>query len=1064
MKTVRCSQPPTQINATIKNGILLFLLLWYSLPSFTQQKYFNFHQINIDNGLANNTVYELMQDDHGFIWIGAGTKVQRFDGSRFVNFDNTEYQNIPIPAGEIRCIFKDSKGYYWIGSDGGGLVRFKEGEFNTYEASESAGSLSNNVVEHIIEMPDGSLYMATWGGGINIFKDGIFTQIKNDPKNDSSLPNDQVVDLFYDNQTQILWVGTWDGGLCTIHDGKVTRFPRSSAGFNSNRARSIEKTPDGSIWIGTWGDGLFRYLNGQFTHYSKESGDLQNNNILSLSIHGNNLWIGTWGGGVTLYENQKFTTFRHQINHTNTICSDFVESSMVDNNGNLWIGTFGGGISRFQKSQFHYFPELSQNSKNPNSQFIKTIEEDNNGKIWIAGEPGLYVQQNHNFKPVSDVYPDFPDIGLIYTLEKDKFGHMWIGGGTGVGLYLFDGHKLHDRSVWPNVDFHQYFIHDIMCAKDGSVWISGEIDAGLIHIKGDTVERFFHDPDNDQTVSINNFYNTLEASDGTIWISTSKNGLSRYKNGIFHNYLHNPSDKNSISSNYVNAIVETKTGQIWIATLRGLNLYNPETDGFEVFPMINSQGESNILSIIEDHNGDLWMGTDIGITKFNTTTHIHQNYDHSNGIDGHPFYLNAIHQSSKTDQVFIGGFNGLVAFHPDSLIQNPIYEPIKITNILMNNQPMKSPEQIFENNEKIVVNSFEGSLQIQFSEMNYDFGGPNQYSYRLKNLDDHWINSGQNTSALFSYIPSGNYTFQVRSSTDGMIWSEPANIEIEILPKFHETWWFRTLAVLITIGLIPLGFIIRLNYLEKQKAKLQKLIDEKISEIQLKNEQITQKSDALVETNGKLKHALFQLQELEDQRIIFQENERQAISRELHDSISTTLFGIRMMVNKNKQEEDGYIRVPSEVDSLLGQVIRDSQIILNNLSTSFNKHTSFFDSLNDLVNQTKLISPASINLLWKGDDHIDELRLAANIFRIIQGALSNCIKHSNAKNINIRLINGESIHCEIEDDGVGFNLNTKDQRPGIQKMHKRAEEIDANLIISSTPGEGTLVILEVDHK
>lgn len=1058
-------KPNTFTNSTIEKIRFAIVFLLACTYAHSQENYFDFYQLDINNGLANNTVYELMQDDYGFIWIGSGSTVQRYDGSRFLNFERSENQPIPVPEGEIRSIFKDSQGFYWIGSDGGGVVRFKDGKYNHYINDGTAGCLSNNVVEHLIELPDSSIYIATWGGGINVYKNGKFTQLRHNPDDENSLPNDNIIDLYYDRQDDKIWIGTWDGGLCYLKDGKVHRFSISPEGFNAPRARTIKQTEDGTIWIGSWGDGLFSYANGKFKQYNVASGDLQNNNVLTLSTFGNTLWIGTWGGGVTLMENSRFTTFRHEVNHTNTICSDYVESTLVDRDGNLWIGTFGGGISRFQKSQFHFFPELSQGNVNPNSRFVKNIAEDAQGRIWLAGEPGLFIEENGNFRLLSDVYPGLPQIQLSYCLALDHQGHMWIGGGSGVGLFEFDGKQIHDRSLLGDVDFRKYFIHDIMSASDGSIWISGEMNAGLIRIKDGKVERFFHDPENDQSVSCNSFYNTMEASDGTIWISTSKNGLSTFKNGKFKNYRYNPLDSTSISSDYINSMIETSSGEIWLATLKGLCKYNNKLDNFKTFHLTNSQGQSNILSLIEDQNHDLWMGTDIGVAKFDLKTHAHQNYDHSSGIEGHPFYMNAIHKSSATNYIYIGGFNGLVAFHPDSLYQRTNSDPIKITNVLMNNRALKTAEKVYKNHEKLYIESYEGSLLFEFSEFNYNFGGPTQYAYRLKNLDDNWINAGQNTSALFSYIPAGNYIFQVRSSADGQTWSSPTNLEIIILPKFWETWWFKIIIGILVLGLIPLFFIIRLNFLEKQKVKLQKLVEDKTQEIVQKTDQITQNAEALYSANAKLKLALFQLQELDDQRIIFQENERQAISRELHDSISTTLFGIRMMIASHKQEStEDFLKVPAQVDAMLEQVIRDSQIILNNLSTSVSKHTSFYDSLNDLVNQSKLISSATINLLWKGEDHIDELRLAASIFRIIQSALSNCIKHSNAKNINIRLINSDSIHCEIEDDGIGFEMNTKEPKPGINRMQKRAEEIDANLTISSAPGEGTLVILEVDKK
>lgn len=1048
---------------------ILLLILWLAGQISFGQNQYKFTQLNLSDGLAHNNVFELYQDRNNYVWIGAGNKLQRYDGARFITLEHEQGNPQSLAFGDIRCILEDSQGALWAGTDGGGLSRFKDGKVQTFKNDGKPGSITSNNIEHLIEMPDSSIFIATWGGGINIYKNGKFSSLRHSPIDLNTISNDNVVDILFDPETEILWVASWETGLCNIQNGKVTRFEFGPEGFNAKRARCLEKTADGSIWIGSWGNGLFQYKDGHFKQYCQETGDLIHNNILTLSSSGNQLWIGSWGGGLTLFENGQFTNFRNKINQINTISSDFIESSIFDQNGNLWIGTFGGGITIVEKKQFTSFDDLVS-EKDITSKLTNSIIQDHKGQIWIAGIQGMMISSGGQFSAVQNYYPDFPNITNINALFCAKNGDIWIGGSTGVGLYQFDGKRVIDRSIWGKTNFKNYFIQSIFQASDSSIWISADVDAGVNQIKDNKLIRYFSDPENPNSLSSNDTYATTETSDGTIWIASSRYGLNSLKNGKITRFQVNDLDTSTISNNNVYCLLNTSQGDLWIGTEYGLNLYDPDTDRFKKFYKKDGLQDNTVLSLIEDASGNIWIGTLNGVSRLDPFTHFIQNFDQRNTIEGPPFLRNALFQDRITKQIYVGGINGMIVFHPDSIKQNVLKQNLQITNIQINNESLlfddfkiKKIQKSEEN--KIIFKRFEGNLSFDFSDMDYGKIENPHHLYRIFPLEENWNNAGSGLTANYSNIPPGDYHFEVKASFDGINWSAPARLSFTHLPLWYERIWFKILLAIVLIGLVPIIVIARFSYLDRQKKKLETLISEKTEEISRKNAQILQKSEDLEKSNQALKKAMFELHEMDDQRIIFQENERQAISRELHDSISTMLFGIRMMFKKGQKKnenDDEIITVPAKADKMLGQVIRDSQIILNNLSTSFIKHTSFFDSLNDLVNRSQEISHARISLIWKGDEHIEDLKLGSNLFRIIQEALSNCLKHALAKNINIHLINAETISCQIIDDGIGFDLEKVDQMSsGLGKMHHRADDMDAILKISSHPKLGTTVSVSI---
>lgn len=1045
-----------------------FLLL--ASTTLARQPY-NFYSLRIEDGLAHHNVYAVYQDKSGYIWFGAGTRLQRYDGTRFLTYEHEKGNPNSLPHGNIRTILEDRNGALWIGTDGGGLARLEDGKIESITSVENVGQLKDFTIDEIIELPDGTLCMAAWRGGVLFYKEGVFTQLKYDPNDSNTISDNNVGAVFFDDVTNRLWVGTWGGGLCYVEEGKVHRVPISTEGFDSDKARTITKTSDGAIWIGSWEDGLFCYKDGHFSHYDVRSGALENNNVLTLTAQGEKLWIGTWGGGVTLYEKGKFTTYRHSSSLDNTIASDNIESSMIDNEGNLWVGTYGGGVTKFEKAQFAFVDDISDGRMGV-SKFIRSIAEDAMGRVWIAGVAGVYVLDGASFQPVSTLYPQMSGIGSSNALYKARNGDIWIGGNTGVGLFQFDGERLIDRSVWNNVDFRDYFIHKIMQSKDGSIWICSDVNAGLNRIKGDTVIRYFHDPSDEHSISSDNLYSAIEASDGSIWVCASHYGINVFRDGQFTRYRANDSDPKALSNDYVYSLLETNNGDIWIASEEGLNRYDPEIDGFEHFYKSHGLGDNTILSLLEDVQGNIWMGTHSGISKLNPKTMSFQNFDYRSGVKGYPFHRGVIHQSSQTKEIFVGGVNGLLIFHPDTVKQYNSLPTARITNVLVNNRPVLPEssndfQEYQEGSSLLIVKPFKGSLAFEYSDMNFGSGEEVQYSYRVRELEAEWNAAGNNFIARYSKLPPGDYVFQIRTSLDGVEWGASNSLKFRILPYWWETIWFKVMVVLCIIGFVLLLVFLRLRLVERQRMRLERLVNEKTEEIHLKNDQIVQKSEELSRTNGVLKKTLLQVKDLQNQQVIFQENERQTISRELHDSISSALFGIRMMVSRSIEEDregDVMVKVPVMIDELIGQVIRDSQIILNNLSTSFNKHTSFFDSLNDLVTQSKQICRTKIHLDWKGSAHIQELRIGAHVFRIIQEALANAMKHANAQNIYISFDNGESLRCAIVDDGIGFEADDPEiERYGLQNIRNRAREISGKLEIRSLIGGGTSIVLEMER-
>src|SRR5688572_6859773 len=172
----------------------------------------------IEDGLPQDSVESIIQTRDGYLWVATQDGLARFDGVRFTTFNKENSQG--ITSNNLTSLFEDRAGNLWIGTMGGGMVRYKNGEFAPFTRTEG-------------------------------------------------LPANHVI-CFYEDQVGNLWIGTLGGGLNRFKDGSFKTYDRST-GLSDDRVRCIHQDSEGTFWIGT-DNGLNRWKNGVFTIYSTKQG------------------------------------------------------------------------------------------------------------------------------------------------------------------------------------------------------------------------------------------------------------------------------------------------------------------------------------------------------------------------------------------------------------------------------------------------------------------------------------------------------------------------------------------------------------------------------------------------------------------------------------------------------------------------------------------------------------------------------------------------------------------------------------------------------------------------
>jgi ligand-binding sensor domain-containing protein/signal transduction histidine kinase len=624
----------------------LFLLFLHAicLYSFAQKQPVKFEHINADLGLSQSNVRCIFQDSRGFMWFGTRDGLNKYDGYKFT-------------------VYK-------------------------YDAANST-SLSHNTIQDIAEDADGSLWVATWGGGLNRFnwKKEKFTRYIYNSQDSSGISNDRINKLLRDSEGN-LWIATESGGL-NLYDKKTNTFiyyrhdevePGSIA---DNRVKDIVEDSDHNLWIATAsGLDFFDKKTKEFRHFRNDPADknsLSTDNVVKLFIDSKGrLWVGTRGEGLDLFDRQQesFIHFRYNPGENNILFSNVINALYEDDDGNLWVGTENGGLSIFdpQSNKFDNYLQDDADRASLNNNSIWSIYRDAKGNMWVgtfsAGinfvnrDASKFTHYRHTSSPLS------LSNNSVLSILEDADGRLWLGTDGG-GLNLYDDNKKafthyrHNPSDTNSLSGN--YVLDIFEDYEKNLWIGTWADGlTVFNRKKNTYRRFKYDPLNPKGLSSPNIWTIFEDSDKNMWLGTYSSGISRYDraNDNFIHYRSDVSDPGSLANNTINLIFEDSKKNLWIGTNgSGLELLNKKTNKFSHFlhdKNRNSISNNDVFCMAEDQEGNLWLGTHLGLNKMDRNGHF-TSYFINDGLPSNTIMGILI---DKNGILWISTFNGISKFNP----------------------------------------------------------------------------------------------------------------------------------------------------------------------------------------------------------------------------------------------------------------------------------------------------------------------------------------------------------------------------------------------------------------
>jgi len=907
-----------------------------------------------------NRVKVMHQDGEGYLWFGTYNGLSRWDGNNFENFQN--YNGLTVPY--VWDIKEAPDKSLNIATYGGGIIVYKDGIIDTLNKDDG---LFSNFVSQIHFSKNGKTYVGC-GGKFQIIDENKITEITDFPKS-------AILD-FYEEDDGTLYIASQGKGLIVFQNDSLKIFTTEN-GLTNNSVTALGKSATGEIVVGTL-SGINKFKDGKVVPFAFNNKTLTSRiNDIAVSRDGA-IYYATDKGAIV--ENPNGVEF---ITEENGLANNFVESVFEDKNGTIYFGTNGYGVSVYNPGRFTNY---SKSSGLPYDDIID-VAQTPDGDLYFATPEGLTIKKNGKANKAEFVF--FPSDARVNSMSRTEDGKILFGTNDGVKIFksgkistFIPGEKLPHPKAFSVMEINgEIYIGTFLGAvvfKNGKSKIIAKKD-GLL---GSFVSSF------------------LASKDSTIFFGAHGKGLSVFKNNSFEHFT----KEEGLSDGSITAMAETADGSILIGTEQGgLNVL--KNGKISTYDMSDGLLSNAILDVAESPNGNVYLAAQRGLNvlNFNNGKAFVRSITEKDGLIDNECYRLFI---DKDENIWIGTYEGLTKYDPSK--DEEISEPPEIyfAGLEIHNEkfPLKkfldSPELEYDQN------------YLKFTVTGIELSAPDKviYNFRLSGVDKDWAASAEN-SIQYTSLDDGEYLFEARARNEWGYWSEPISLAFVISPAWWETWQFYSFLFIAIGSLIAFVASYRFKHL---------LAVEKI---------------------------------------------RTKISADLHDSIGSGLSEITILSELLTAQPN------AETEALqngLKNISVTARSLVGNMSDIVWLVNPSKDSLKDLLlrlhdSYQELFMQMNVSFEIKNIETIEEIHLPMtyrqHLFLLFKEALNNSLKYGGCSKLILEIhLKNNNLSLSLKDDGKGFEPEEESTKGnGLRNMKERAENINGKLEIFSEPGKGTTV-------
>ncbi len=822
--------------------LLLYMTFWISNLSSQDISSHRFINFGAQDGLEEKYVYSVSEDKSGYIWIGTGSGLYRYDGVSFKYYKSNINKPGRTISNVLQAVFTDADGRIWLGSlndlqwyepgrnkfwrpdeqnatvqkvlDAYILNFFQDSKNNiwictgsdyffkfnpkdssfTHFASIYPSSASKNVLK-IIEGKNGSYY--------SVHSEGIY-EFNTDVQliNFFPFPGNQITNSWYDKHANLILLTTLQKGILNfdINKGKFQKYSPGENKLLADHLFCLTKDANGNTWVGSYPlfkiDSHSKKIERIIPDYTSYYGFKTSKIGFIYPDRKGNIWICSYNGfSMIPWQNQQVNSYeliepasKLSIEPLGIYDLPGLDCLLIPNSSTNGLVVFDPVLNRLEVVDN---PVASEKKK---KKPITALIKNKNNQV--------YASDGEHF------FQYLPALKKLIPIQLQDQNQNPI---KGIGMKLYD---------------HQGIVY-IAKKRDGFYqW--NTITGKLTHIN-----RWDIDPSY-QNKSENTMIPCLADSKGNVWF-TSNPGIYRYNPkkqewAYFANKI--PNGLPPISTNFME---EDANGHIWITNItNGLYEFYME-DGKEVLKNYNMGSQIGLatdylLNIHKDlYSNILWIASTSGLHRFDPVEKrvlsvINTQYGLSENDMRYGF-------SISSNNIMYALFYGKLSI----LDLNKYRFNKDIPNVLFNSVKVQDKEMIYNlDGKKLFLNYRENFLSFEFASLNFNNSKQNNYYYKLDEVNKDWVFNEKRNFVSFSGLQPGNYVFRVKAMNNDGQWSDSESvINFVIQPIFYNTWWFRILVLSIIAAGVVMFYRYRVRTIKKQE-RLQQDFNQQLTNMEMR--------------------------------------------------------------------------------------------------------------------------------------------------------------------------------------------------------------------------------------
>ncbi len=844
-----------------------------------------FTHLTADNGLMDNRVRGIAQDNYGFMWFGSRTGITRYNGVTTTQYDSYYYNGQVYDLRDIREILCDSYGTIWAaGRESVGIIKYNRDRDRFESLTDNNNNKVTDSSSGIALDNDGSLWFTDYEQIVHYFpKNDRIVIHHGEPNASNSLPVVTSEKILVDKIGNV-WIGTRNEGLVKfdVKNNQFYIYNEQNSSIAENSIERIYEDPQGNIWIGHFNNGIskFKWEDGTFTKYFPDLNNPPSGRVRGFLIdHNDDFWVGTQAG-LFLFDRIKgsfyqYASYNHPISQ---LRNNSIQSMYIDDHQGLWLGTFAGGVSyaNLNKSGFAKYefpPEFGLD------KYTNSIVVDGGKNIWLGTLTGGLVFLNRttgrtkSYLSQPNRYQSLKNNSIRrLLLDKDNLYIAYFRGGLTILNVKTQSFK-HFQIDLDKIDNSEYDITELLQdpGDEHILWVGTSQGLFRFHKKTEKFFRF----NTGQNSSVNSL---VKVTDQKLAVHMDSLFIIDLKNNSFdthdiHQYVSSQIDQKPSTIKFIHVDQER---YLWCYLSHG-DIVRVDLASQEIIKhTIKGRIKGDLLGILGDDHGNLWISSNYGIYELENIVNQPEQlkiipYALSENVKGMD-YIPGAYARDNDGEMYFGGITGFTSFYPSQIKINPFPPKVAISKFLVENHPVNVGDTIHGNHifyknifdtDSIQINHKIRVFTLTFNALHYESPQNNQLAYKMEGFDNEWhIVNGASWYATYSNMPAGPYTFRVMAANKDGVWGEDhATIFIRIIPPFWQTWKFYVILVLFGLFLV-IGFTsLRTERLRKDKAILEKEVSLAKKELEQQLVEIEKQKENLELANSEIKALYSEIKE-----------------------------------------------------------------------------------------------------------------------------------------------------------------------------------------------------------